>query len=445
MHSPLKVSERPQLAIFGAEPTFNELLHVGRPNVGDRQRLLERIQDVVDRRWLTNEGPYVEEFERRLEAYLGVRNCIAMCNGTVALEIVTRAVGLTGEVIVPSFTFIATAHALQWQQVTPVFCDIDPRTHTIAAERVEELITPRTTGIIGVHTWGHPCDVESLSEIATRRGLTLLFDAAHAFGCSHGKRRIGGFGRAEVFSFHATKFVNSFEGGAVVTNDDALAHKVRLMKNFGFVAEDAVGHIGTNGKLSEVSAAMGLTSLEAVDSFIEVNRRNYHAYARELSEIPGLRLLQYDESEDVNYQYIVVEVDDDTAGLTRNELIAVLLLENVRARRYFFPGCHGMEPYRSLFPHARLLLPNTEAIGRRVMVLPTGTAVDVASIEKICEILRTAIANACGVRSLLATMRMRQRTREELYPSQPPPKLRMSADSGRRGTIAAKRRPGESE
>ena len=223
-----KMSAKPRLydlAIFGGPPAFAEKLHVGRPNLGNRDRLLARINEMLDRRWLSNNGPFVQEFEAKMAAYLGVRHCIAMCNGTIALEIAIRATGLRGEVIVPSFTFIATAHALQWQEVTPVFCDIDPRTHLIDPAQIEGLITPRTTGIIGVHTWGQPCDVEALSQIAHRRNLTLMFDAAHAFGCSYRGKMIGNFGAAEVFSFHATKFFNTFEGGAIATNDGDLGRQ----------------------------------------------------------------------------------------------------------------------------------------------------------------------------------------------------------------------------
>ena len=175
---------------------------------------------MLDRRWLSNNGVFVRDFERQIADYLGVKHCIAVCNGTIALELAIRALELKGEVIIPSFTFIATAHALQWQEITPVFCDIDPKTHTLNPWRVESLITPRTSGIIGVHVWGQPCDVETLTEIANKHHLKLMFDASHAFGCSHGRTMIGNFGSAEVFSFHATKFINAFEGGAIVTNDD---------------------------------------------------------------------------------------------------------------------------------------------------------------------------------------------------------------------------------
>jgi dTDP-4-amino-4,6-dideoxygalactose transaminase len=391
-----------ELAIFGNAPAFAEKVHVGRPNTGSRERLLARINDMLDRSWFTNNGPYVQEFEAKIAKFAGVRQCVAICNATVALEIAIRALGLTGEVIVPSFTFVATAHALQWQEITPVFCDIDPRTHTLDAAEVEKMITPRTTGIIGVHTWGRACDIGALEAIARRRNLQLLFDAAHAFGCTHKGKTIGGFGHCEVFSFHATKFFNTFEGGAVLTNDDALAEKIRLMRNFGFHGYDNVIYIGTNGKMTEVCAAMGLTSLESVSEFMETNRGNYQAYRSGLEGIPGINLMLYDESERGNYQYIVVEVDEQAAGLTRDTMVEVLFAENVLARRYFFPGCHRMEPYRSYFPHASLILPETEKLCRRVMVLPNGTSVNEQTISQICRIVRTAISNSSAVRAKLA-------------------------------------------
>src|SRR4029453_9680210 len=221
------------LAIFGGTPAFRSELHVGRPNIGDRQTLLKRINDLLDRRWLTNDGPFLQEFEQRICHLTGVKHCVAVCNATVGLEILGKAVGLSWEVILPSFTFVALAHALHWLGINPVFCDIDLGTHNLDPSRVEERITDRTTGIIGVHLWGRPCEIEKWGEIARRHRLKLLFDAAHAFGCSYGGQMTGNFGNAEVFSFHATKFVNTFEGGAVVTNNDELAAQLRLMRNFG--------------------------------------------------------------------------------------------------------------------------------------------------------------------------------------------------------------------
>lgn len=390
-----------ELAIFGGSPLSAEKLHVGRPNIGERERLMERINRILDTRWFSNMGPFEQEFERRVADMVGVRHCIAMCNATVALEIAIRALGFTGEVIVPSFTFIATAHALQWQQITPVFCDVDPATHNLDPQRIEEMITPRTTGIIGVHLWGRACDTEALKEIARRRNLKLLYDAAHAFGCKHQGQMIGNFGDAEVFSFHATKFFNTFEGGAVTTNDDSLARQIRLMKNFGFADYDYVSYIGTNGKMNELSAAMGLTSLESLDEFVAVNRRNYEQYSQELKSVPGVRLMPYEEAENPNYQYVVLEIDEAATKISRDEMVQILWAENVMARRYFYPGCHRMEPYRSYYPHAGLMLPETERLAGRVLILPTGTAIGHDDVENICGVIRMVINSGARIAARL--------------------------------------------
>lgn len=374
------------LAVIGGTPVFPRQVHVGRPNIGDRARILRHFEEVLDRRWLSNAGPNVRELEDRIAERLNVKHVVCTCNGTVALEIAVRAAALSGEVIMPSFTFVATAHALQWQEITPVFCDVDPETHNIDPSRIERLITPRTSGIIGVHVWGRPCNVPALEEIAERHGLVLMFDAAHAFGCTRRGRPVGGFGRAEIFSFHATKFFNTLEGGAVATNDGELARRIRLMKNFGFTGYDRVSHLGINGKMNEMCAAMGLAGLDNVHEFVAVNRRNYETY-RENLRIPGISLIDYPDGDEHNYQYIVLEIDEDRAGLTRDEMLALLHAENVLARRYFYPGCHRMEPYRSYFPNAGLLLPNSEALAGRVMALPTGTAIGEAGIRAICNLM----------------------------------------------------------
>lgn len=382
--------QREDLINFGDRPAFPEPLHVGRPNVGDSARFLERVQQMFERRWFTNNGPLVVELERRLAEYLGVRHCVLTCNATIALQMTIRALGLSGEVILPSFTFVATAHALAWQEVTPIFCDVDLSTHNIDPKHIEELITPRTTGIIGVHVWGRPCDVEAIDTIAKRHGLNVIYDAAHAFACSRGARKLGAFGNAEVFSFHATKFFNTFEGGAVATDDDALAEKLKLIRNFGFVGTDDVQALGINGKMPEICAAMGLTLLETLNSLLETNKQNYEAYQRGLAGVPGLSLMRFDEENASNYQYIVVSVDSARLGMHRDQLVTLLHRQNVRARRYFYPACHRMEPYRS-WPRTRnYALPSTEKLADSLLILPTGTAVGSTEISMICELLRAA-------------------------------------------------------
>jgi len=382
-----------ELAIFGGESAFEETLHVGRPNIGSREAFQARLDDIFERGWLTNNGKYVREFEQKIADYLGVNHCIAMCNGTIALEIAVRALEMTGEVIVPSFTFVATAHCLQWQEITPVFCDVDPLNHSIDPAKIERLITPRTTGIVAVHLWGIPCNVEALQEICDRHGLKLLYDASHAMGSSHQGKMIGNFGDAEVFSFHATKFVNCFEGGAICTNNDELAAKIRLMKNFGFSGLDNVIFLGTNGKMSEPSAAMGLTSMESIEGFIKCNLENYEAYREGVKSIPGVRIIRYNESEKSNYQYVVLEIEETEYGLSRDQLMETLHAENVRARRYFYPGVHRMEPYRSYYPNTGLLLPETEKLVLRTLCLPTGTKVCTDVVASVCSLIRNAYDN----------------------------------------------------
>jgi dTDP-4-amino-4,6-dideoxygalactose transaminase len=384
------ISTAADLAINGATPAFEQPLHVGRPNIGDREAFLRYAGEMFDRRWLSNNGPLVQEFERKVADYHGVRHCIAMCNGTVALEIAIRALGMEGEVIVPSYTFIATAHSLSWQGITPVFADIDPDTHCLDPQAVRSMITPRTTGIIGVHLWGRPAPVEALQQIADEHGLQLMYDAAHAFGCSHHGTMVGNFGRCEVLSFHATKFFNTFEGGAILTNDDELAEKMRLMRNFGFAGFDNVIHMGTNGKMIEVAAAMGLVNLEAIAGVIQANQRNHETYRAHLSGLPGIRLRGFDPAERNNYQYVVMEVGED-CPVSRDRIIEVLHAENILARKYFWPGCHSMKPYRELYPHAGLVLPNTNLVAERVIVLPTGTTMSREMVETVAAVIRAVI------------------------------------------------------
>lgn len=381
------------LAIFGGRPAFAETLHVGRPNIGDRDVLFARIDEILDRNWLTNNGPSVQALERRIEAMLGVKHCIAVANATIGLQVCVEALGLTGEVITPSFTFAATAHALKWQGLSPVFCDIDPETYTLDPAAVERQVTARTSGILGVHVWGRVCDIDGLNEVAGRHGLAVFYDAAHAFGCSHGGRMVGGFGAAEVFSFHATKMINSFEGGAITTDDGDLAARMRTIINFGFVGADQVAALGINGKMSEVSAAMGLTSLDSFDDFVATNRRNYHAYRDGLAAVPGVEVVPFDRNERCTYPYVAVIVDPAPSGISRDNLVEVLTAEGVRARRYFYPGCHEMEPYRTEKPDAGKDLPATERVTGQVLCLPTGTAVGPEEIAEICALIGFSAAH----------------------------------------------------
>jgi len=365
----------------------DKVFFIGRPNIGQKERFYRRLDNILQQRWLTNDGDNVRELEQRLAIYLGVKHCVAMCNGTVALELAIRANGMSGKVLVPSMTFIATAHALKWQELTPVFADIDPFSHNLCPDSVRSLIDDETSGILAVHLYGRPCAIDALTEIAEKHNFKLIFDAAHAFGVSHKGRMIGGYGDCEVFSFHATKVFNTFEGGAVTTNDDELANKLRLMRNFGFEGEDCVSYIGTNGKMAEVNAAMGLTNFEDIADFIEVNRANYLAYKKGLRSLEGVDLISYDENESNNFQYVIVQVDEKTCGYSRDALKEHLCANGIMARRYFYPGCHKMEPYNSLYPDTGENLPITESFSQQVLALPTGTQISCEEVSAVCDLI----------------------------------------------------------
>ena len=386
------------LLICGGPKAFAKPLHVGQPNIVNLDSVFERLKDIFQRAWLTNNGQYVQQFESLIAKQIGVRNCVAVCNGTVALQLAIRALGMTGEVIVPSFTFVGTAHALAWQNIKPVFADIEPTSWTIDPESIRKLITPRTTGIIGVHLWGNPCQTEELRKIADDHNLKLLYDACHAFGCKANGVSIGNLGDAEVFSFHATKFVHAAEGGAITTNDDNLAERLREIRNFGF-SNAGVNLIGTNAKMTEVSAAIGISTLECIDEIVENNRRNRSEYESVLKSLPNVFVKEIPNHTTPNCQYIVVEVGDDSS-LTRDELLGVLQSENVLARKYFHPGCHRLPAYRELYPD--LSLPITDRVSRQVLVLPTGMAIGRYEIRMIGSIIATAIQNAIAVRKRIA-------------------------------------------
>ena len=395
------------LTLFSRQnPLFSNFLPVGRPNLGNKDEFMTLMNQIWDTRMLANRGPFVLQLEKEIASFLNVKHFISMCNGTVALEIAVRALGLHGEVIVPSFTFIATAHCLQWQEITPIFCDVDPVTHLLDPKKVEELITPKTTGIIGVHLWGQPCESDALQAIAKKHNIKLMFDAAHAFGSAYKGNKVGNFGDCEVFSFHATKFFNSFEGGGIATNNDELAKAIKERQNFGFVYFDKVDSVGTNGKMTEVCAAAGLVNLKALPMFISINLSHYNLYRDTIGKLPGLHVYEYDTSQNtsVNYQYIVIEVDEQITILSRDEIVGLLTAENISARRYFYPGCHKMKPYRLYFPHAGLLLPVTEKLTNKVFCLPTGTSITEQNIHDVSILLKFCLDNAKEIKDRISTL-----------------------------------------
>jgi dTDP-4-amino-4,6-dideoxygalactose transaminase len=358
-------------------------LYVGCPNLGDKQAFLSWVDKIWRSRRLSNDGPIVKEFEKQIEQFLGVKHAIAVCNATTGIQILADALfrGFP-EINVPSFTFVATVYALEWIGFSPEFADIDPETHNIIP-----FYTAFPTFV--THLWGRPCPINSLNERIDAD--FLIFDAAHAFGCSYNNQKIGNFGGGEVFSFHATKFINSFEGGVITTNNAKTAERCKLLRNFGFVDYDNSILSGTNGKMSEIHAAMGLCSLDSFDYFVEHNRKNYEQYCESLIGLEGLKMVLHDPKNTPNYQYVVVEVEHD-----RDKLLNTLWANKIYARRYFYPGVHRMAHYKNQNIH----LPYTEAVADRVLVLPSGTATTSRDIKRICDIIRkevnTSMAKAKG-------------------------------------------------
>lgn len=389
------------LAILGGRPVFDEPLHVNRPNAVDRDPLFRRIDELLERRWLSN-GQLVREFETEIGRIAGTSHCIATCNGTLAIEVAVTGLDLTGEVIVPSFTYIATVQALRRLGITPVYCDVDEATHNIDPEHAEELISPRTSAILGVHLWGNACDIDRLQEVAERRGVRLLFDAAHALGSTYGGRPIGGFGSAETFSFHATKFVSTAEGGAVTTDDDELATRLRSARNLGLDETSRIAGFGTNAKMSELCAAMGLTQLEQFEALIAANEATVEAYRSRLDGVVGIDVFEAESHGRTNSQYVVTIVDELLTGISRDDILRSLEAENILAKRYFHPGCHRMDPHNTdTHDGPGTSLPVTDRLARTVLVLPGGASIGREEIDGVCRTLRLIVDQGPEIRSSL--------------------------------------------
>jgi len=387
------------LALLGGAPLFQKTLHVGRPNVCNREALFRRLAEATDRHWLTNDGPLLLEMETRFAQFLGVKHCIAVSNATLGLQLLAFALDLKGEVLMPSFTFIGTARAMEWQKLRVRFCDVLDSRHTLDPDSVRKAMTSEVGAILGTHLWGRPCEIDQLQAIADEYGLPLIFDAAHAMGSTYKDRRIGGFGRAEVFSLHATKVINSLEGGLVTTNDDQLAHRLRLARNYGIAGEDVIEGTGINAKMNEYSAAMAISNLEGYDTLLAHNRSIQEAYASELAGLRGVELVSFPNAGEHNEHYVVLRIRSKESGVTRDIVQRLLKAEKIRGRRYFWPGCHRSYPYLNMNAHRPL--PVTEALADELLQLPTGLQLERDDAAAIGQLIRFIVENA---RLLLKSM-----------------------------------------
>ncbi len=369
---------------LGGKPSAHCPLHIVRPVFPDLATIAEPLAAMLRSGQLTNHARYVPELEARLQSTLRVPHAITVCNGTLGLLLTLAGLHLTGEVIVPSFTFAATAHVLQWAGLRPRFADICPATFNLDPAAVEAAITPATSAILAVHVYGHPCDIDALQQIADRHQLALIFDAAHAFGASYRGQPIGSFGRAEVFSFHATKLFPAGEGGAITTTDATLANYLELARKFGIPGGEESLFPGINAKLQEFNALLALENLESVPQVI-ANRRAYVTQIQErLARLPGLQFQQVQPDVSVTHQNLAVVVDADLFGLTRDQLYDNLMLENIFPRKYFYPPLHQHTAYATADSAAAPCLPVTERVAASVLCLPLYSQMSEEEIDCLC-------------------------------------------------------------
>ena len=380
------LNPKPQIASDAsakAPEPFAEPIYVTRPYLPPLEEFCEGLREIWDNQWLTNNGPVLRRFTEKLQAYVGRPNVCLFTNGTLALQIALQGMELTGEVITTPFTFVATTHALVANNLRPVFVDIEPEYFTLDPNKVEAAITPATSAILAVHVYGYPCDLEALADIARRHNLRLIYDAAHAFGVQVDGRSIAQFGDCSMFSFHATKLFHSIEGGMLVFRDESLKFTFDHLKNFGFQGELEVLMPGTNAKMSEIQALMGLQVLDRMDGLIAERAHIYDMYAHRLARIPGLRLPpKTPDTVDYNYAYLPVTVEADEFGMDRDALFARLREFNIFARRYFYPLVCDFAPYRSLPVQAPLSV--ARHVASRVMTLPIYNGLTEDEVDRIC-------------------------------------------------------------
>ena len=369
---------------------FEKIIFVTRPVFPTLEEVTEKLQDIWNSKWLTNNGPQHTMLERELTESLKVPYLSLFNNGTIALMVACQSLRLSGEVITTPFTFAATPHVLSWNNITPIFCDVDKETMNIDADKIESMITPHTTAILAVHVFGTPCDVEKIQDVADRYGLRVVYDAAHAFGVEINGRGIGNFGDISMFSFHATKLYHTVEGGALVHGDKNLKRRIDLLKNFGIKNEEEVVMPGINGKLNEICAAIGRIMLGYVEDERQKRIRLHKIYNEELADVDGIKLMPNCAADvKLNYQYCVIRIDEKIFGRSRDYVYGAFKNFNVYTRKYFYPLCSDYTCYRQLNSSRVENLPVANVIGQQVLSLPMYGELTEDDVRKICAILKS--------------------------------------------------------
>jgi len=379
----------PPPAIRGGAPAFSERFRFIKPTLPDFQSVISAYQGFYAAGMITN-GSLVQRFESAAAERLGVNHCVAVSSCTSGLMLLLRALGVTGEVILPSFTFFATGHAVIWNGLTPVFADCDPDTWTIDPADVETRITERTTAIIAVHMYGNPCAVDALEGIASRHKLKLIFDSAHAFGSRRGGCPVGQFGDAEAFSLSPTKLLVAGEGGIVSTNDGTLAQLLRAGRNYGDPGSYDPDLIGLNARMPEFNAALALAGLAILDAKLARHNAIATRYTELLSSVPGLRFQKVAPADLCSYKDYSVCVDPGAAGITRDELASALLAENIETKKYFYPPMHRQKLYRGYYD-GRQSLPRTDSVSEAVLSLPIYESLSDETVEGVARAIQRLI------------------------------------------------------
>lgn len=350
------------------------------------EEYIAEIKDIWDSHWLTNMGPKHNKLEALLKDYLSVDNISLFINGHNALELALQALNLSGEIITTPFTFASTTHAIVRNHLEPVFCDIDPITYCLDAFKIESLITDRTTAIVPVHVYGNVCNVEEIERIAKKYGLKVIYDAAHTFGVRYKNRGIGSFGDVSMFSFHATKVYNTIEGGAVCYKDEELGRELYKLRDFGIKDAETVDGVGSNGKMNEFVAAMGLCNLRHVDGEIAKRENVSECYREQLNNIPGIQLPPIQESVQSNYSYFPIVIEEKEFGATRNEVFEELGKNNIFARKYFYPLTSAFDCFHGKFDVNKT--PIALHISKRVLTLPMYADLALDDVVRICDIIK---------------------------------------------------------
>ncbi|MCI8875040.1 MAG: DegT/DnrJ/EryC1/StrS family aminotransferase [Lachnospiraceae bacterium] len=360
---------------------------VTRSSMPSLEEYVEEIKELWDTHILTNMGAKHKALEKKLQQYLKVSQVSLMVNGHMALELAIQAMNLHGEVITTPFTFASTTHAIVRNGLEPVFCDIDPVTYTMDVDKIEALITDKTSAIIPVHVYGNICNMEKIDQIAKKHGLKVIYDAAHAFGEEYKGRGIGSFGDASIFSFHATKVFNTIEGGAVCFDNEEYGLDLYRLKNFGIRGQEKVDYVGSNAKMNELQAAMGLCNLRHVDEEIQKRKSIYEYYMEKLSGITGLNMMQEQEGVRRNYAYFPIVFDEKEYGATRNQVFEVLAENSIFSRKYFYPLTSTYDCFHDRYDVN--LTPIALHISKRVLTLPMYADLQKNVVDRICNIIKS--------------------------------------------------------